>query len=151
MIRKLVSRLSKSVSEHKTSRRAMNVPICISIEPSRNTGKLIYPQERLSIRGETVDLSRSGISFNLSSIRIKEYYLVGEDRELKAELDLPNGKVQMKVIGRRYKQNDLHSSDSLFFIGASIVQMVAEDREIYEEFLQHKVKSKILELKPEQS
>lgn len=155
MIRELVSRLNKSVSKRVVApRREFSVPISISIESGRNTGKLLMPTEKLSIRGETVDLSKTGIGFLVSSIRIKEYYLVGEDRPLIAELDLPNGRVKMQVVGRRYEHNDeIHSSGAQFLIGASIYGMTAENREAYEEFLRlgGKVKGKILQLKTDQS
>lgn len=136
MIRKLVSKLNKSITERVVSpRRDYGVPIKISLEPDRNTGRL--QTANLSISGETKDLSKSGIAFLVSAIRLREYYLVGEGRTLNAELDLPNGKVKMQVIGQRYEQiTDEHNSVSRFLIGAKIVRMLAPDREAYEEFLQ---------------
>lgn len=135
MIRKLVSKLNKSITERiAASRRGYAAPVKISFLPDRNTGKL--QTASLSISGETKDLSKSGIAFLVSAIRVREYYLVGEERTLNAELELPNGKVKMQVVGRRYEQiGDEHSSVSKFLIGAKILQMSAADRETYEEFL----------------
>lgn len=132
-------------------RRRLSVPISVSIEPEKTTsGKLLrHPTENLFVRGETIDLSETGIAFAVSAIRIKEYYLVGEERPLIADLDLPGGRIQMRIIGRRYEQTTAHSSVGQFLIGASISQMTETDREIYKDFLLHggKAEGKLLQLK----
>lgn len=137
MIRELVSRFNRSVTKQiVATRREFNIPIKISITPDTNTGKLKMPVAEYSIRGETKDLSKSGIGFIVPAIRIKEYYLVGENRPLNVEIDLPNGKVRMQMIGMRYEQIGIHNSVSEFLIGAKIIKIDATDREVYEEFLQ---------------
>ena len=86
------------------ARYSFQVPIKIWFEPEYKTGKLQMPAENLFVWGETHDLSRSGIAFVVPSIRIKENYLVGAGtRPLNAELDLPNGRAQMQLSGRRYE------------------------------------------------
>jgi len=94
------------------------------------------------IMGETADLSSSGISFIVSSIRVKEIYLVGEGRLLNAELDLPSGKVSMKIVGERYEQVGEHISTARYMIGASIKEMTRDNREAYADFLQTGVKNR---------
>jgi hypothetical protein len=81
--------------------------------------------------GETYDMSGSGIAFVVSSIRVMENYLVGQERVLLAELDLPGGKVKMKVLGRRYEQVGVHLSTEKYLVGAEIVHI----SEAYEHFL----------------
>ena len=117
-------------------RHNREVPIKISFEPNGKTGKLSEPPQTLFITGETKDLSVSGIAFVVSSIRIKENYLVGGGRTLNAELDLPGGKVSMKIVGQRYEpiENE-HLSASKYLVGASISEMTDENREVYEYFL----------------
>lgn len=95
------------------------------------------PIENLSILGETKDLSATGIAFIVSSIRLKEHYLVGEGRTLNAELDLPGGKIRMQVIGQRHEQFGEHISTARFLIGAKITKMSEQDREAYEDFLRY--------------
>ncbi len=157
MIRKLVSRLNRSVTKQIVAqRRELHIPIKISITPDRATGRLngATMSEPLSIRGETKDLSKTGISFIVSAIRIKEYYLVGENRTLNAEIELPDGtKVKMQVVGQRYEQINIHDSISEYFIGAKITQMNAADREVYEDYLKNGAKPKagVLQLKTDQS
>lgn len=156
MIRKLVSRLNKSVTKQIVAqRRELHFPIKISIMPDRGTGRLNGASpEPFTIRGETKDLSKTGIAFVVSAIRVREYYLVGENRNLIAEINLPDGsKVKMQIVGQRYEQINIHDSVSEYMIGAKIVNMNSSDREVYEDFLKNGSKSKagILQLKTDQS
>jgi hypothetical protein len=96
--------------------------------------------EGLSICGEAADVSKTGIAFIVPSIRVKEFYLVGQERLLNVELDLPEGKVKMKVLGKRYIKVGQHLSDERFFVGAEIIEMRREDRQIYDEFLRFALK-----------
>lgn len=136
MIRKLIARFNKSITERVHSARFdFEVPISISFEPNHKTGKLT-PLENLSLKGVSHDLSESGIAFVVPAIRLKENYLVGENSTLRAELDLPNGRVRMIVVGQRYEQlTDEHTSTTKYLIGAKIVSMNDADKEIYEYFL----------------
>lgn len=121
-------------------RHKFQIPLKVWFEPEDGkTGKLKLPQvtESLFIRGETQDLSRSGIAFLVPSIRIKENYLVGGGRALVAELDLPNGRARMRIFGKRYEQVGEHLSVSRYLIGASIAHITPENLEIYEYFLRH--------------
>lgn len=153
MIRKLVSHLNRSVTKQiVAARREFQVPIKISITPDNHTGRLSMPVAEYSIRGKTRDLSKTGIGFIVSAIRIREYYLVGQDRPLNVEVDLPNGKVRMQMIGTRYEQINIHDSMSEFLVGAKIVKMADADREVYEDFLRHggaAKKAGLLQLKVE--
>ena len=156
MIRKLVSRFSRSVTKQIVApRKESHLPIKISITPDRPTARLNgAAAESFAVRGETKDLSKTGIAFIVSAIRIREYYLVGENRTLNAEIELPDGtKIKMNLIGRRYEQINIHDSVSEYFIGASISQMNETEREIYEDFLKNGAKSKagVLQLKTDQS
>jgi hypothetical protein len=138
MLRKLISKFNKSITKRVVSaRHNYEVPIKIWIEPDRLTGKLQTSLQHLSISGETKDLSKTGIAFIVPAIRLREYYLVGENRMLNAELDLPGGKIRMQIIGQRYEQVGQHISEARFLIGASIQRMSLEEREAYEEFLQY--------------
>ena len=139
MIRKLIARFNKSITERVHSARFnCEMPISISFEPNHRTGKLSSPLENISLKGVSRDLSQSGIAFVVPAIRLKENYLVGENRTLCAELDLPNGKARMIVVGQRYEQlADEQTSTTKYLIGAKIASMNDADREIYEYFLCH--------------
>ncbi len=136
MIRKLIWKFRKSMSERAAPKRYEHeMPICISFEACKTSGKS-NAAPCLSVRGNTKDMSVTGIAFVVPSIRLREYYLVGENRLLNVELNLPDGKVKMQLIGQRYEQlGDEHSSTTSYLIGSSIVEMASDDRKIYEDFL----------------
>lgn len=136
MIRALISKLNKQVmSRLSPSRCDLKVPVNVSIQFERKTGSLLDKIEALSIGGETKDMSETGIAFYVDSIRLREHYLVGENRVLNVKLDLPKCAVRMQVVGLRYERIELHSSNSKYLIGATIVKMETLDREVYKEFL----------------
>lgn len=139
MIRKLIARFNKSINERvHSARHSFEVPVSVHFEPNGKTGRLQMPLENLSLKGVSRDLSETGIAFVVPAIRLRENYLVGENRPLCAELDLPNGKVRMVVIGQRYEQiADETASSVKYLIGASIARISSVDREIYEYFLRH--------------
>jgi hypothetical protein len=143
IIRKLFSTLNGKLVRHLVpSRWVIELPIKITVEPDRNTGKLSLKKEILSLRGETRDLSLTGLAFCVDSIRLREHYLVGEGRILNAEIDLPNGTIKMQLIGQRYEQIGEHLSVSKYLIGASIVNMSQSERDVYEEYLRYGNKNK---------
>ncbi len=128
IVRKLLSKVGSSILKRFGSKRiGFSAPIKITIYPEIPTGSL-KPQKRLelSIFGETFDFSETGIAFIVPSIRLKEYYLVGEDQTLHAEIDLPSGKVQMTLMGVRYEQINVHDSASKYLIGARILSVAPE-------------------------
>jgi hypothetical protein len=136
MIRELMTKLSGVLERNTHSiRRKCDAPIRISFEPVRTTGNLHTTLEGLSISGEAADVSKTGIAFIVGAIRVKEFYLVGQDRKLLVELDLPGRKIKMKVIGRRYEKVGIHVSAERYLIGAEIVEMEESHRQAYERFL----------------
>jgi hypothetical protein len=140
VIRKFISRLNLTFVENRSARRFnLQVPVRITIEPdgSETNAKLTTKRDCLSISGETKDLSKSGIAFIVSSIRVREYYLVGENRTLNAELDLPNGKIRMRIVGVRYEQIGIHDSTVNYLVGAKIISLTPLEQEIYEEYLKY--------------
>ena len=143
MIRKLIEKLSGVlVKRSHSTRKRISVPIKLSFEPMRITGRLTAPAQAVYISGETSDLSSCGVAFVVSSIRVRENYLVGQDRTLNAEIDLPDGKIQMKVIGRRYERVGVHVSAEKYLIGAEIIEITKENREAYDHFLRFGSKRK---------
>jgi hypothetical protein len=104
-------------------------------DPDSNTERAIHLARTQCILGETVDISRSGIAFLVPSIRSQEKYLVGQERALNVEIDLPTGKVQMRVLGRRYEKVGVHISTERFLVGAQIQMLTGTDKEMYETFL----------------
>ena len=138
MIREFIAKINRSLSDRMVSaRRRHRAPVKVWFDPEVNTERARESAQMSCLLGEAVDISRTGIGFLVSAIRVNEKYLVGQERTLNIEVDLPTGKVQMKVIGRRYEKVGMHLSTERFFVGAHIVKMTDVDREIYEYFLRH--------------
>lgn len=136
MIRELVTKLSGVLQRNTHDiRKKCDAPVRISFEPVRTTGNLHTTMEGLALSGEAADVSKSGIGFIVSSIRIKEFYLVGQDRRLIVELDLPAGRIKFKAIGRRYIRFGQHLSAEKFFVGAEIVEISGRDKQLYDDYL----------------
>jgi hypothetical protein len=136
MIRKVLSKLSRfSAKRAAPFRRSVQAPIKVSFAPHITPGIHTSSIDNSFLSGETTDMSRCGIGFVVSAIRIKENYLVGHDRKLIAEIELPNGKVKMTVLGKRYEKVGLHLSTERFMIGAEVIEMSAHDREVFEHFI----------------
>ena len=136
MLRKLISKFNSSLTESMvSSRRRHTAPVKIWFEPEINSERARELARSSCILGETYDISRSGIAFLVPSIRIKEKYLVGHERTLNIEMELPTGKVHMQVLGKRYEKVGLHISTERFLVGAHIMALAGVDKEHYETFL----------------
>ena len=136
MLRELINKFNISFSERRVApRRAHTAPVKVWFDPDTNTERSAEQAKAACIFGETIDLSRTGIAFLVPSIRLKEKYLVGHDRPLNIELDLPTGKVTMRAMGKRYEKVGIHISTERFLVGVQILSIEEEYRENFEAFL----------------
>ncbi len=138
MLRELINKFNRSLSERMVApRRSHTAPIKIWFDPELDTERSREQARAACIYGETVDISRTGIGFLVPSIRVKEKYLVGHERDLNVEIDLPTGKVYMRVLGKRYEKVGIHVSTERFLVGAHILDLSGQDRENYDAFLRN--------------
>ena len=138
MFRELINKFNRSLSEKMVPPRRNHVaPIKIWFDPDTKTEQAVEQARNCCILGETCDISRTGIGFIVPVIRFKEKYLVGQDRPLNVEIDLPNGKVYLRAMGCRYEKVGIHISAERFLVGAKITSLTAHDKEIYETFLKN--------------
>jgi len=85
--------------------------------------------------GNTFDLSANGVAFIVPAITLGEHHLVGENRSLKVQLELPSGPVEMQVLPVRYERLEEHKSETGYLIAVKIVGMSEEDRAKYGEYV----------------
>ena len=138
MLRELAAKFSVSWIERRASlRKEFQVPVKVCFAPESNPHNLTLSCEEQFLSGETVDLSESGIAFVVSSIRIKEKYLVGQERILNVDMDLAGKKIRMRVLGKRYERVGIHASTERYLVGAFITDMSPDDRQKYEYFLRN--------------
>lgn len=141
MLRRFFSKLSNSFSQSVVSpRQSFHAPVRIWFEPLKTTGKLEMPDKMQSIFGETKNLSETGVAFVVSCIRVEGHYLVGDERVLNAEVELPEGRIRMQIVGRRYEPVENGNGNNKYLIGASILRMSEGHRQIYENFLRQGIR-----------
>ncbi len=139
MIRELISKLNRSWSDRSIAPRRRHAAVMkVWFDPDSNTELARQSARAACIFGETLDISRTGVGFLVPAIRLKEKYLVGQERSLNIEIDLPTGKIQMKAIGCRYEKVGVHISTERFLVGAHITSLEGADRENYEAFLKRR-------------
>jgi hypothetical protein len=138
MLRELITRFNSSLSGKMVApRRPAQAPIKIWFDPDQDTEQAHELARSSCILGETADISRTGVGFIVPAIRLKEKYLVGQERALNAEIDLPTGKVYMRLVGRRYEKVGIHISIERFMVGAQITELTGANKEAYETFLKY--------------
>lgn len=138
LIRQLVVRLHYLIiNRRRAPRFEIRIPITIIIPTEKNLNANLLNREILSMTGETKDLSEAGLGFFVSSIRLREHYLVSEERPLIAELNLPEGQIKMKIVGVRYERENGNSAGLKYLVGARISNMMPAEKEIYQRFLRN--------------
>jgi c-di-GMP-binding flagellar brake protein YcgR len=138
MLRELASRFSISLIQRRSSvRKPFQAPVKVCFAPEKNPLNITASCEEVFLSGETVDLSETGIGFIVASIRIKEKYLVGQERILKVEIDIGGKKIHMRMLGKRYERVGIHDSTERYLVGAEITEMSPEDRQRYEYVLKN--------------
>ena len=141
MIRSFVTKITGLIAQRSHAPRKKHAsPVKLSFEPMSGAAIHTSAVDGLYISGETVDLSKTGIAFMVSAIRVKDNYLVGQNRIVNVEIDLPRKKVRMQVIGRRYEREAIHESVERYTVGAEIVHMSEADRDAYNHFLRYGAK-----------
>ena len=137
MIRELISKFNRTIKERRAApRRRHTALVRVWFDPDVKSEHAAELARSSCVMGETIDISSCGIGFLVPSIRIKEKYLVGQQRILNIELDLPTGKVYLRALGCRYEKVGIHISTERFLVGVQIVEIVGTDKEIFEAFLQ---------------
>ncbi len=143
MIRKIATLLTSVFAERShATRRKFEAPVKIWFDQDTKVMRLRGTVDESYMTGETCDLSGTGVGMVLSAIRLKDNYLVGQNRELNLQIDLPTGPVRMRAIGRRYEKVGLHVSTEKYLVGVEILTMSKPDKERYDHFLKHSRKLK---------
>ncbi len=113
---------------HVTRRKAR---LLVSVSVGSATKGLTGNRKINSLEGHTLDISPNGMALIMPAIRIGEQHLIGENRTLNVNLELPSGPVEMKVAPVRYEALEDHASETGYLIGAKITEMSDVDRATY--------------------
>jgi len=132
--RTIVSRLRNFVGDRRSVKR-QRVSLAFSISlypPARN---LTGTRQTVSMKGHTLDLSANGLALIVPAITLSEHHLIGENRSLKVQLELPGGPVEMLVNPVRYERLEDHKIESGYLIAVKILRMSEAARENYSEYV----------------
>lgn len=132
--RTIVSRVRKFVGDRRRSKREQ-VRLAFSISIASPAKSLSGSRRTISMDGHTLDLSANGMALIVPAITLDEHHLVGENRSLQVQLELPLGPVGMQVFPVRYERLEEQKSESGYLIAVKIVGMLEEDRARYAEFV----------------
>jgi hypothetical protein len=133
VIRSLTARIGGYFNSIRSARRHFRrVPLSVSLVGRTDTGSL-RPVPPLV--GYTSDLSETGLSLVMPSIRIGGYYLTGAGCSLLIKLELPEGEVQMQAVAKRYERIQ-DALETKYVIGARITEITTENRLRFVSYLQ---------------
>lgn len=134
LARSLVSQLRRFVGDRRHANR-QKVRIGFTLSLAGPAVKLNGSRQSASLKGHTLDVSMKGIALIVPTILLGEHHLIGENRKLKVQLELPQGAVEMQVVPIRYESLEEHKTETGYMIGAKIVEMAETDRERFTQYV----------------
>ena len=134
LARTIAARLREFIGNRRRAKHfRVRLPLKVSLinqQPNLNGSR-----RSRSIDGHTMDISTTGLALIVPIIRIGEHYLVGENRLLRIELELPDGQVAMQAVSVRYERLEEEGTESGYLIGVSISEMNEPDHDHYVEYV----------------
>ena len=85
--------------------------------------------------GYTRDLSETGLTLLLPSVRVGDAYLTDAGSRLEVKLELPGGTVKILAASVRFEQLSSKEAGCSYMVAATIVEMKKEEREHYIKYL----------------
>ncbi len=132
--RTVVSRLRKFVGDRREVKRH-KVRLAFGISIASSAQSLKGSRRTISMDGHTLDLSANGMALIVPAITLGEHHLVGENRALSVQLELPSGPVVMHVMPVRYERLEEHTSEFGYLLAVKIVGTTESDRTTYTEYV----------------
>jgi hypothetical protein len=141
----IVGRTHEFIDNHVYTRRYdMRLPVTVSILYLK-TATVSVPCSP-SLAGYLRDISRTGVSLVVPSIRFGNCSLVSGNYPLGVTIELPDGPASMQVAPVRYDRLSAEQDKSRYLIGARIMQITASDRKRLLQYIERFKKSRALSL-----
>jgi c-di-GMP-binding flagellar brake protein YcgR len=134
LARSLVSQLRRFVGDRRRAKR-QKARLAFTLSLGGAAIKLNGSRQNAALKGHTMDVSIHGVALIVPSILLGEHHLVGENRKLNVQLELPQGMVEMKVVPIRYESLEEHETETGYLIGAKIVEMGETERERFTQYV----------------
>ena len=128
VVRSFIKYVSEALgSRRRAPRRVAQLPLVISLADSQPRNQ--KEQNRLTCLGLLRDISATGLSFILPSVRLGSQHLFADGEiALKVKVELPIGQISICAKPVRYELLDKEDSGRSFLIGARISAMSDNDR-----------------------
>ncbi len=134
LVRSLVSHLRRFVGDRRQAKR-QTARLAFTLSLVGPAAKLNGSRANAGLKGHTLDVSMNGLALIVPTILLGEHHLIGENRKLKVELELPQGPVAMKVLPLRYESLEEHKTETGYLIGVKIVEIAEPDRERFTNYV----------------
>lgn len=134
LARSIVSRLRQYVGDRRHSTR-LKGRLTFSLSLISSTKQLDGRRRTTSMVGHTWDLSESGLALIVPAITLNDHHLVGENRSLNLQLELPERVVVMQVTPVRYERLEEQTGETGYLIAVKITGITKEDRAAFSEYV----------------
>jgi hypothetical protein len=134
LMRSLVARMRVYIGNRRRARRyRRSINFNVSIyDPKLSREQLEHAPY---LEGATSDLSLTGLGLIVPAIRIEDRYLTAPDQTLHVMLELPDGRVELRVAPVRYEQLERTATSAGYLVGVRIAAMSDADRARFEDYL----------------
>lgn len=144
-IRSITSNLRRYVSNRRRALRRVarfeaRLPFIITLLGT-GRGRANGLRGEASLIGHTRDLSETGLTLLLPSVRVGDAYLTDGESRLNVRLELPGGPVEMLATSARFEQLQRKEAGCSYLLAIHIVKMQSRERERYLAYLKT-IKSK---------
>jgi hypothetical protein len=145
LVNSIVGRAGELLGTYIHARRhEARLPLSVSLlEPKTPTFNSAYSP---AMAGHLRDISRTGLSLVVPSIRFGNRFLLSGHDPLRVKVELPSGAVNIQVVPVRYDKLEGEPVERQYLIGARIMQMDDSDREQLVEYIQQLKKRKAASL-----
>jgi hypothetical protein len=140
LIRTVTKRLRKYVNDRRKllkrdARSEASLPFIITLlVPGKGAMAKSLP-DTLAIVGHTRDMSETGLTLLLPSVRIGDLYLTDVESRLEIKLELPGGTVKMLTASVRFEQLTGKEVGCGYLLAVRIVEMQNDARDRYFAYL----------------
>ena len=119
----------------RTARCLARLPFSVSLLETKKSA-VDHTEKVLSVGGRTHDLSETGLTLIVPTVRLGDRYLTDAESNLQITLELPAGPVRMLARSVRFKQFAEEDAETGFLISVCVTGMSDGERARYVEYLQ---------------
>jgi hypothetical protein len=114
------------VNRVRLRRNGMRLPLAVSLLDSKM--KAVSAQYPPAMSGYLHDISRTGLSLIMPSLRLGDRYPIGSSYTLRIMVKLPNRVINIQATPVRYERLEEGKSEYSYLVGVRILQMTKSDR-----------------------